>query len=418
MTLGEVCDQVGGAIQTGPFGSQLHDSDYSIEGTPVVMPTNIVDGRISEDDIARIAPGHVQRLQRHILRRGDIVYGRRGDIGRRAIVTDREAGWLCGTGCIRVSLGDAILDPHFLFYYLGDSRVVAEIAARAVGATMPNLNTSILRSVRVSFPRLPAQQRIASILSTYDHLIENNARRIAVLEEMARRTFEEWFVHFRAPGCEGARMVDSPLGSMPRGWSASSVGDATAYVSRGIAPIYDDNASALVINQKCIRGGRVSLNVARRQSKSVPDQKLVQQFDVLINSTGVGTLGRVAQIFEFPVGTTVDGHVTIARRSEGIDPDFFGLALLRLEEAFTAAGVGSTGQTELGRERIRQQALILPPVKMCAEFGSRVRPIRQLSHLLSVQIGNLRTQRDLLLPRLISGELDVLSAPALKEAAE
>ncbi len=106
-TLGEICDKVGGVIQTGPFGSQLHESDYAQDGTPVVMPKDIIEGRIDTHSVARVAPKHVERLSRHKMKPGDIVYGRRGDIGRQAVIRSEQAGWLCGTGCLRVSLGDS-----------------------------------------------------------------------------------------------------------------------------------------------------------------------------------------------------------------------------------------------------------------------------------------------------------------------
>src|SRR5437660_4171081 len=145
-TLGEICDTVGGIIRTGPFGSQLHESDYTEEGIPVVMPKNIVDGKVSVEGIARIDEADVARLVQHKLHKGDIVYGRRGDIGRRALVTEKEEGWLCGTGCLRISLGNSILDPLFLYYFLGQPKVVEWIFNQAIGATMPNLNTEIIRS--------------------------------------------------------------------------------------------------------------------------------------------------------------------------------------------------------------------------------------------------------------------------------
>jgi type I restriction enzyme S subunit len=207
-TLGEICDEVGGVIQTGPFGSQLHESDYVGDGVPVVMPKNILDGKIDRSDIAFISEEEAARLQRHRMSIGDIVYGRRGDIGRRGLIGTRENGWLCGTGCLRVSLGNTIIDPKYLYYYLGQPLVVAWIANQAVGATMPNLNTGILRSVKVRYPRPPVQRRIASILSAYDDLIDNNTRRIKILEEMAQMLYREWFVHFRFPGHEKVRMVE------------------------------------------------------------------------------------------------------------------------------------------------------------------------------------------------------------------
>jgi type I restriction enzyme S subunit len=122
-SLGEICDKVGGIIRTGPFGSQLHESDYKEKGIPVVMPKNIVDGKISLEGIARISEDDVTRLAQHKLRKGDIVYGRRGDIGRRALITTKEDEWICGTGCLRISLGDSLLYLLFLYYFLGQPKV-------------------------------------------------------------------------------------------------------------------------------------------------------------------------------------------------------------------------------------------------------------------------------------------------------
>jgi len=160
-TLGDVCDEVGGVIQTGPFGSQLHESDYVSDGLPVVMPKNLIDGRVSLDGIAQIGKSDEMRLRRHKLAKGDIVYGRRGDLGRRALIAEREEGWLCGTGCLRISLGDSVLEPAFLYYYLGLPSLTAWIQNQAVGATLPNLNTAIIRSISIRHPP-PVVQRVTN----------------------------------------------------------------------------------------------------------------------------------------------------------------------------------------------------------------------------------------------------------------
>lgn len=111
-------DDISANIQTGPFGSQLHQSDYSTEGTPVVMPKDLVNGHISEATIARVSNDHVERLNRHKIEIGDILYSRRGDVGRCAFATEKEAGWLCGTGCLRVSTDVSKANPKFVFYQL------------------------------------------------------------------------------------------------------------------------------------------------------------------------------------------------------------------------------------------------------------------------------------------------------------
>lgn len=151
LTLGELCAAVGGRIQTGPFGSQLHASDYRDDGTPVVMPRDLDYGHISTDVIARIGPNDAERLARHRLQAGDILQSRRGDLRRRALVTDEQAGWICGTGCFVIRLKDVEL-ASFVMEHLAEPGTARFIDERAVGVTMPNLNREILASVPLRVP--------------------------------------------------------------------------------------------------------------------------------------------------------------------------------------------------------------------------------------------------------------------------
>lgn len=165
-TIGELCDLGRGMVKTGPFGSQLHESDYSDSGIPFVMPQDIVGGRIDQMRVARVSETHVQRLYKHKLAKGDIIYGRRGDIGRQALVRDENVGWLCGSGCIRITLGKSKVSPGFLHRYLQMPEIIHWVEGQAIGATMPNLNTNILRRLPVTYPVSEAtQNKIAVILS-------------------------------------------------------------------------------------------------------------------------------------------------------------------------------------------------------------------------------------------------------------
>jgi type I restriction enzyme, S subunit len=231
---------------------------------------------------------------------------------------------------------------------------------------------------------------------------------------MAQMLYREWFVNFRFPGHEKVRMIESEMGPIPDGWAVSTLRDVASFIGRGISPKYDDSAEGWVINQKCIRDRRLSLGPARRQSKPVPGEKTVQKGDILINSTGVGTLGRVAQVHQELADFTVDSHVTILRPIR--HPDFLGELAIILEPEFEAMGVGSTGQTELGRDRIAQTTFLCPPEPLRARFDNHANPLHQLAACLLTRNHNLRTTRDLLLPKLISGEISVKAAAELMEA--
>ena len=253
-TLGNLCDDGGGEVKTGPFGSQLHQSDYQVEGTPVVMPTDIINGKINTSKIARVSQKHVIRLKHHKLSVGDIVYGRRGDIGRQALISNINEGWLCGTGCLRVTLKKSKVLPRYLHLYLQMPEVISWIQNQAIGATMPNLNTSILRRVPVKFPLLPIQKKIAAIISAYDELIENNNRRIAILEKMAEEIYCEWFVRMRFPGYKKVKFKKG----VPEEWEIVKVEkiiqriqvgkkyEEKTALSEGKIPILDQGQSGII----------------------------------------------------------------------------------------------------------------------------------------------------------------------------
>jgi len=272
---------------------------------------------------------------------------------------------------------------------------------------MSSLNQDILERIELPIPPVLIQRRISDILSAYDELIENNQRRISILEEMARALYREWFVYFHFPGHEKVNRIDSPLGKIPKGWEVKKLGELTSYLNRGLSPGYDENGDSVVINQKCIRDQSLNLNPARRQSKAIPPEKLVRFGDVLINSTGVGTLGRVAQVYLNLSQCTVDSHITIARANPDSDPDFFGCTLLSQQNTFERLGVGATGQTELNRTSIANIELVVPPVGIQRRFGRIVHPIRAATVIFANQTTNLRRTRDLLLPRLLSGQIEL-----------
>jgi type I restriction enzyme S subunit len=160
--LASVCVERNG-IQTGPFGSQLHMADYSDEGVPVVMPKDLIGFRIRTNEIARIPESIAEKLSRHRMQLDDIVYGRRGDIGRRAYLMPGQAGWFCGTGCLRIRPNSKAVNSWYLFNYLGQEDVQGIITGRALGVTMPNLNTGVMASVPVKLPPRDLQDAFARI---------------------------------------------------------------------------------------------------------------------------------------------------------------------------------------------------------------------------------------------------------------
>ncbi|QRI79255.1 MULTISPECIES: restriction endonuclease subunit S [Rhodococcus] len=180
-TLGSVVTRTGGALQTGPFGSQLHASDYQPTGTPLIMPVNLGDNEVLEKGIARIGATDAHKLRRHALRDGDIIFSRRGDVGRRSLIRETETGWLCGTGCLAARFGPRTehVNPAYVAEYLGSNAAQTWLVDNAVGGTMPNLNTSILAALPILLLSKREQDRIVIALGDVQETIRTFERLIA-----------------------------------------------------------------------------------------------------------------------------------------------------------------------------------------------------------------------------------------------
>ncbi len=292
---------------------------------------------------------------------------------------------------------DGVCDTLYLYYATNGRQATEEYKG----------HHPAWRNSFVPLPSADIQQQVVDVLKPIDDLIENNRRRIELLESMARAIYREWFVHFRFPGHEDVPMVDSDLGPIPQGWVTQTLADVSEVVTRGIAPKYADDGEWVVLNQRCIRDERVAFGASRRQERPVSEAKRVRFGDVLINSTGVGTLGRVAIFRGVGQNVTVDSHVTIARpKTDGLNP-WYGMTLLSLAPTFERLGAGSTGQTELSRVDVNAQSVLVPDSTVMAAFGSAVWPLLNEVDNALARNESLAAMRDLLLPKLVSGEIDV-----------
>jgi type I restriction enzyme S subunit len=175
-------------LQSGPFGSQLHANEYVLGGHPVINPANLRYGRLVPDDECSVPDRVAERLHLHRVRRGDILFARRGEIGRCGLATEQEEGWICGTGCLRLRVGDDAAEPRFLIHLLSTSGVADWLALQAVGATMQNLNTAIVGRVPIVLPPMKEQKAIAAFLdretARIDVLISKVREAIGLLREL------------------------------------------------------------------------------------------------------------------------------------------------------------------------------------------------------------------------------------------
>lgn len=402
-TLGDLASQAGGEVRTGPFGTQLHKSDYVDDpaATPVVMPKDMSDGKIDPSSIARIDDEVVERLRTHILSAGNIVLGRRGEIGRRAWTSDAEEGWLCGTGSMRIALnGSKQIRPRFLFYFLGLDQTIGWLQGHAVGATMSNLSAGVVQQLPVRYPPLALQDAIVEVLDSLDTLIENNRRRIEVLEEMARLLYREWFVHFRFPGHEDVELVDSDLGPIPEGWAVRSFAELADFVN-GFAfkPEHWLDKGLPIVKIKELKNG-VTADTPRYHGADVGEKYHVNDGSVLFSWSAD------LKAYVWASGPALLNQHLFDVRPYEVSTLFIFLALNERMGEFQARAQGTT-MKHIKRSALSEVKVAVPKDGIRDEFEGVARPMLDLQLNLSKQNRALRNARDLLLPRLVSGELDL-----------
>lgn len=392
VTLNEICT----TVQYGYTASASAEN----QGPKFLRITDIVPDSISWDEVPHCLIDE-NDADKYRLHDGDIVIARTGATTGYAKLIHNPPPSVFASYLIRLELDRSLAAPSFVGRLLESHVYKRYVQANWGGAAQPNANAQILTSFEFNLPSLEFQEEVGKVLDDYEYLIETNRRRIQLLEEAARRIYTEWFVRLRFPGHERCKVVNG----LPKGWRHTEVGEVAGYVNRGIAPAYTEADGQIVINQKCIRDYKLDFAQARRCQNEVAEEKLVQLGDVLINSTGTGTLGRVAQIRELAEQATVDTHVTIVRPGSGVSSWFFGLQLETMQPHFEQQGEGATNQTELKRDRIRATRFLLPKKEVMAEFDHTVDSMLKQVVLLLRQSEKLQQARDLLLPKLMSGAL-------------
>lgn len=337
-------------------------------------------------------------------------------MGKVALNSD----WAISNQQINALIPEENFDNDYLYYVLKNNYKLFRNAA--LGSTaLPMLNKTDFDELEIMIHEdLPTQKKIASVLSSLDAKIELNNRINAELEAMAKTLYDYWFVQFDFPNAEG-KPYKSSGGAMvwneelkreiPEGWRVGELKDMISLLIRGISPKYIDKDGIIVLNQRCIRDKSINPKFGRRHdylSKNV-DSKLIAKGDILVNSTGVGTLGRAAIVKDLPEElTTVDSHVTIVRIDETkANPLFTGYNLLQKEKEIEALGEGSTGQTELSRENLGKLKLILPEDNLQESFASFLEPLYQKIATNEQENQQLAQLRDWLLPMLMNGQVVV-----------
>jgi len=303
-----------------------------------------------------------------------------------------------------VNLNESLLDRRFLYHLLNYRHVREQLKATATGATVRHTAPERIYSVKVQLPELRVQRRIASILSAYDDLIENNTRRIAILEEMARRIYEEWFVHFRFPGHAGVRMVDSELGLVPEGWSVKGLYDV-ADLTYGFpfkSNLFKEGGAGLgVIRIRDIRDDYTGTCT----TEAADAKYRVADGDILVGMDGAFHMGRWAGGVAW-----LNQRVVRFRPKSGVPRSWLFWVTEVPIKTLEATIVGTT-VAHLSARDLKEMRLLVPASAVLDAAAAVLEPMSELELVLKKKNANLRATRDLLLPELISGELDVSAMP-------
>lgn len=390
-------------IQPGPFGSQLHNSDYSEVGTPIIMPKDMKDGKVTHDGLLRVGEDHVQRLSRHQVHTNNIMVARKGDVRKCVFISENEDGWMTGSDCLKVALDEALCVPKYIYYQLRSPSIGRYLESISIGATMPSINTGMLSGIEIFLPDLPTQHRIASILSAYDDLIENNRRQIKLLEEAAQRLYREWFVELRFPGYENVEIVDG----VPEGWQVVFLGDVIEFDPK--VPLTKDrmkqsvpmaalSASSMVLDQSLIEN-----TMSNSGSKFKNGDSLLARITPCLEN-GKTAFVDCLDCDEGAVGSTE----FIVMRSKNLNP--YMVYCIARSDCFRTEAInsmtGSDGRQRAQKDKLKALSYILPPKSLIDRFEQFAQPCFDKIRVLNRQNGFLVKARDKLLPKLMSGEME------------
>lgn len=407
-------------------GYAFKSKEFLDQGAPVFKIKNIKPLNVKYDELAYVSESYLNLKSKFIVKKDELLISMTGNriegtpetwVGKVAYFNKEEPYLVNQRVGILRKKGDSQVSNKYMVYKLSTDEMQKHLISIATSSGgQANISPTQILSTRIKLPSFSTQEKTAFILSSFDDKIELNNRMNKVLEQMAQAIFKQWFVDFEFPNENGEPYKSSggemvwceELGKeIPKGWMLDTIGNCSSFLSRGIAPKYAEVSDKYVINQKCIRNGELNLALSRPHVSNVSEEKQIRFGDILVNSTGTGTLGRVAQVYERLNDYTVDSHVTIIRPNLKYGIGYMGCLVKSMQSTFENAATGSTGQTELGREVIKQMKIIVPEQHLIKAFSDIYHNFCEKMVRSQQENKVLTSLRDTLLPKLMSEEIDV-----------
>ena len=307
-----------------------------------------------------------------------------------------------------------IIDQKFFFYQTCSNDFQGKVKNFASGSAQPQIPIIDLQEVEIAIPPLPTQRKIAAVLSAYDDLIENNTRRIEILEEIAGAIYREWFVEFRFPGHEGMPMVESELGLIPQGWEIKPLGNVTSVITKGTTPttlgqqFVSEGINFVKVQSIDDQGDILDSKLAKIDDKTheLLKRSQLQENDILFSIAGA--IGRVTTVPKRFLPANTNQALAIIRPSDSSFTAYLYRTLRSSEFLnYSLERVVQTAQANVSLSVLSSAPVIMPMEEVLDDFNKHLTPITDLVDRLREKNTNLRQTRDLLLPKLISGEIDV-----------
>ena len=399
-----------GAIVSGPFGSNISAKYFVDEGIPVIRGNNLTKGKAKfiDDGFAYLTETKAAEFRNCMAVTDDIVFTAAGSIGQVGIIPPeaRYEKYVISNKQLRVRLDRSKANPNFVFAWLSSPQMVRYLENMNNGGAVPLLNLGIIRRVPVPLPTIETQDKIAEILSAYDDLVENNRRRITLLEAAARLLYREWFVHFRFPGHEHVEIIDG----IPEGWERRYLADVVSTQYGYTASAFDEK-----VGPRFLRGTDINKSsfidwwsVPYCSEHGLDFQKYaLKPGDILV--IRMADPGKVA-IVEKRVRAVFASYLVRLQVRNPIDvPPLFLFMTLQDHryQGFIGASSGGSTRKSASAALLTDFHFSLPPKVLVDLFVEQIAPLREMITKLVDQSAIAAQARDLLLPRLMNGEVAV-----------
>ncbi len=410
---------------TGPFGSQLHESDYVENGTPIVTVEHLGIESFTTQNLPFVSDEDKQRLSRYILKEGDIVFSRVGSIDRCTYVSEKEDGWMFSGRCIRVRANDKVNARYLSFYFRQDffKKMMLQIS---VGATMPSLNTKLMDSIPLRIPKLSTQNKVAKILSCLDDKILINNRINAELEAMAKTLYDYWFVQFDFPNEQGkpykfsgGEMVYNKelKREIPKGWGKGTLKEISDLV-RGVSYNKDDikkeenEDTVPILRATNINGNAIDMeNMVIVPKSNVSSKQYLNKYDILITMSS-GSIDHIGKNGLFYYDKKVSFGAFCAKLVAKPKYQYYMYSITQSRYMFETIRNECLGTNinNLNNSIVNGIKIVMPPNELIEIFNKIVSPIYEKLKNNAIQNQQHASLRDWLLPMLMNGQVKINSA--------